>query len=158
MKNKNNRLEAIRQIISHQDIKNQEQLMNLLIDEGYTVTQATLSRDLKKMKISKVANAYGDYVYVLPNHALMKRGRDAEQQQTVTQPRYGFVSLNFSGNMAVIKTKPGYASSLAYDIDGSDIPGVLGTIAGDDTLLMILSESADRQTIKHMLEPIIISL
>lgn len=159
MKNKNNRLEAIRQIISMQDIKNQEQLMNVLVGEGFTVTQATLSRDLKKMKISKVANTYGDYVYVLPNHALLKRGnREEEVPAASGQPRYGFVSLNFSGNMAVIKTKPGYASSLAYDIDNSSIPGLLGTIAGDDTLLIILTENADRQVVKHMLEPIIISL
>lgn len=156
MKNKNNRLEAIRQIVSEMDVKNQEQLMGLLSEKGYEVTQATLSRDLKKMKISKVANTYGDYIYVLPNHALLKRDREASH--LVNQPRYGFVSLNFSGNMAVIKTRPGYAASLAYDIDNCDIPGVYGTIAGDDTLLMILAENANRQEIKHVLEPIIISL
>ena len=156
MRNKNDRLEAIRQIVSEADVKNQEQLMQFLSDKGYSVTQATLSRDLKKMKISKVANTYGEYIYVLPNHALMKRAKDSAVP--VSQPRYGFVSLNFSGNMAVIKTKPGYAASLAYDIDNSDIPGVLGTIAGDDTLLMILSEDASRQEVKHILEPIIISL
>lgn len=60
--------------------------------------------------------------------------------------------------MAVIKTKPGYASSLAYDIDNNNLPYVLGTIAGDDTLLMILAEGANRVEIKHLLEPIIISL
>lgn len=157
MRNKNDRLEAIRQIVSASDVKNQEQLMQYLSDRGYNVTQATLSRDLKKMKISKVANTYGEYIYVLPNHALMKRAKD-DSVSPVAQPRYGFVSLNFSGNMAVIKTKPGYAASLAYDIDNNDIPGVLGTIAGDDTLLMILGENANRQEVKHILEPIIISL
>ena len=156
MKNKNDRLEAIRQIVSELDVKNQEQLMGLLTARGFEVTQATLSRDLKKMKISKVANTYGDYIYVLPNHALLKRGK--EVSHPVNQPRYGFISLNFSGNMAVIKTRPGYAASLAYDIDNSVIPGVLGTIAGDDTLLMILSEGASQQEIKHILEPIIIAL
>lgn len=157
MKNKNNRLEAIRQIISELDVKNQEELLRGLIKMGFSITQATLSRDLKKMKISKVANAYGDYVYVLPNHALIKRA-STEREMSVDQPRYGFVSLNFSGNMAVIKTKPGYASSLAYDIDNNNLPYVLGTIAGDDTLLMILAEGANRVEIKHLLEPIIISL
>lgn len=156
MKNKNDRLEAIRQIVSQQDVKNQEQLMNMLAERGFEVTQATLSRDLKKMKISKVANTYGDYVYVMPNHAILKHG--GETSHSVRQPRYGFESLNFSGNMAVIKTKPGYAASLAYDIDNGDIEGVLGTIAGDDTLLMILTEDANRQEIKHILEPIISSL
>lgn len=161
MKNKNNRLEAIRLIISEQDIKNQEQLLQILIARGYSVTQATLSRDLKKMKISKVANTYGDYLYVLPNHAILQKKAsvaDLDEQTSTNQPRYGFVSLNFSGNMAVIKTKPGYASSLAYDIDNRSIPNVLGTIAGDDTLLLVLSESANRMEIKRLLEPIIISL
>ncbi len=161
MKNKNNRLEAIRLIISEQDIKNQEQLLQILIARGFSVTQATLSRDLKKMKISKVANTYGDYLYVLPNHAILQKKTsvaELDEQAPANQPRYGFVSLNFSGNMAVIKTKPGYASSLAYDIDNRNIPNVLGTIAGDDTLLLVLSETANRMEIKRTLEPIIISL
>jgi len=160
MKNKNNRLEAIRLIISEQDIKNQDQLLQVLNSRGYSVTQATLSRDLKKMKISKVANTYGDYLYVLPNHALLQKKNSGSTQEEVAmnQPRYGFVSLNFSGNMAVIKTKPGYASSLAYDVDNHNLPGVLGTIAGDDTLLIVLAEGANRMEIKRLLEPIIISL
>ena len=159
MKNKNDRLEAIRLIISEQDIKNQDQLLQVLNARGYTVTQATLSRDLKKMKISKVANTYGDYVYVLPNHALLqKKGGASYDEIASNQPRYGFVSLNFSGNMAVIKTRPGYASSLAYDVDNNNVPGVLGTIAGDDTLLIVLAEDANRMEIKRLLEPIIVSL
>ena len=111
------------------------------------------------MKISKVANTYGDYLYVLPNHALLqKKASGVFDDVTSAQPRYGFVSLNFSGNMAVIKTKPGYASSLAYDVDNHNLPGVLGTIAGDDTLLIVLAEGANRMEIKRLLEPIIISL
>ena len=108
------------------------------------------------MKISKVANTYGDYVYVLPNHALLqKKGGASYDEIASNQPRYGFVSLNFSGNMAVIKTRPGYASSLAYDVDNNNVPGVLGTIAGDDTLLIVLAEDANRMEIKRLLEPII---
>ena len=158
MKNKNNRLEAIRLIISEQDIKNQDQLLQALNSMGYSITQATLSRDLKKMKISKVANTYGDYLYVLPNHAILQKKGGSSDETILNQPRYGFVSLNFSGNMAVIKTKPGYASSLAYDVDNHNLPGILGTIAGDDTLLIVMAEGSSRQEIKRLLEPIIISL
>ena len=138
MKNKNNRLEAIRLIISEQDIKNQDQLLQVLNSKGYSVTQATLSRDLKKMKISKVANTYGDYLYVLPNHAILqkKSGSGSQDESVMNQPRYGFVSLN----------------------DNHNLPGVLGTIAGDDTLLIVLAEGANRMEIKRLLEPIIISL
>jgi transcriptional regulator of arginine metabolism len=52
----------------------------------------------------------------------------------------GFVSINFSGNMGVIKTRPGYASSIAYNIDNSDIPQILGTIAGDDTIFIVIKQ------------------
>ena len=90
---------------------------------------------------------------------LQKKSSSGSAEETVlNQPRYGFVSLNFSGNMAVIKTKPGYASSLAYDVDNHNLPGVLGTIAGDDTLLIVLAEGANHMEIKRLLEPIIISL
>lgn len=161
MKNKNSRLDAIRLIVSGQDVHTQEELLNLLIEDGYQVTQATLSRDLKRMKISKVANAYGDYLYVLPNHAVIKHAPSAEMASgnpLGSKPRYGFISLKFTGNMAVIKTCPGYASGLAYDIDNLNVSDILGTIAGDDTLLIILSEEADRAKIKRMLEPVIVSL
>ena len=56
----------------------------------------------------------------------------------------GFVSVNFSGNMCVIKTRPGYASSIAYDIDNSTIPEILGTIAGDDTIFIVIREGASK--------------
>ena len=157
MKNKNNRLEAIRLIISEQDIKNQDQLLQVLNSKGYSVTQATLSRDLKKMKISKVANTYGDYLYVLPNHAILqkKSGNGASDESVMNQPRYGFVSLNFSGNMAVIKTRPGYASSIAWNIDNSDIPQIIGTIAGDDTIFIVIKEGIRHQEVIEALGDVV---
>lgn len=59
----------------------------------------------------------------------------------------GFLSLNFSGNIGVIKTRPGYASSIAYNIDNSEIPEILGTIAGDDTILVVIREGSDIENI-----------
>jgi len=158
MRNRNERIEAIRRLVSEIDVKNQGQMMELLKERGCTVTQATLSRDLKKMKISKVANTYGEYVYVLPNMAQLKKSSEPDMQQVTGQPRYGFVSMQFSGNLAVIRTKPGYAGSLAYDIDNASIPEVLGTIAGDDTIILVLSEHSNHAFIKRLLEPIIISM
>jgi transcriptional regulator of arginine metabolism len=63
----------------------------------------------------------------------------------------GFVSLDFSGNLAVMKTRPGYASSMAYDIDNAEIRDILGTIAGDDTILMVLTEDASRDRVRQAL-------
>jgi transcriptional regulator of arginine metabolism len=67
----------------------------------------------------------------------------------------GFVSIRFSGNLAVIKTRPGYASSLAYDIDNRDIYEVLGTIAGDDTILLVMREDVDRAEVVEALSAVI---
>jgi transcriptional regulator of arginine metabolism len=67
----------------------------------------------------------------------------------------GFFSLNFSGNMGVIKTRPGYASSIAYNIDNSDIPEIMGTIAGDDTIFIVVKEGADKNNIIEGLNGII---
>jgi transcriptional regulator of arginine metabolism len=67
----------------------------------------------------------------------------------------GFLSINFSGNMGVIKTRPGYASSIAYNIDNTDIPEILGTIAGDDTIFIALREGVRREEVIASLKPVI---
>ena len=67
----------------------------------------------------------------------------------------GFLSIEFSANIAVIKTRPGYASSLAYDIDSSNFHEIIGTIAGDDTIMLVLREGCSRTSVKHALEHVI---
>ena len=67
----------------------------------------------------------------------------------------GFISLTFSKNLAVIRTRPGYASSIAYDIDNENYPGILGTIAGDDTILLIMAEDETRTSIRSFLKRVI---
>lgn len=141
-KAKTNRLEALKMIISSQELGSQNELLNALSREGYYLTQATLSRDLKQLKVAKAASMNGKYVYVLPNETMYQRvktPRRASDMQLVS----GFLSINFSGNMGVIRTRPGYASSIAYNIDNSDVPDVLGTIAGDDTIFIVVKEGAD---------------
>jgi transcriptional regulator of arginine metabolism len=81
----------------------------------------------------------GKYVYVLPNETMYKRVSTPRSAMEMLQSS-GFVSINFSGNMGVIKTRPGYASSIAYNIDNSDIPQILGTIAGDDTIFIVIKQ------------------
>ena len=67
----------------------------------------------------------------------------------------GFISIQFSGNMAVIRTKPGYASSIAYNIDNSEIPYILGTIAGDDTIFMVIQENIDEHDVVTALKKVV---
>lgn len=84
MKNKNNRLDSIKMIISSREIRSQEELLQQLCKEGYQLTQATLSRDLKQLKVAKAASISGNYVYVLPNNTLYKRISTRQKLMTET--------------------------------------------------------------------------
>ena len=154
MKINTSRLETLRMIISSQELSSQEEVLQALAKEGYNITQATLSRDLKQLKVAKAASMNGRYVYVLPNETMYKRVSTpkAASEMLLTS---GFVSLNFSGNMAVIKTRPGYASSIAYNIDGNALPGILGTIAGDDTIFMVIEMGMGNDKIRESLATVI---
>ena len=146
MKVKNNRLEALRLIISSQQLGSQDELLTALQKEGFKLTQATLSRDLKQLKVAKAASMSGNYVYVLPNETMYKRVSTPNSIREMMKVP-GFVSINFSGNLGIIKTRPGYASSIAWNIDNSDVPEILGTIAGDDTVLAILRERTPQDAV-----------
>ncbi len=141
IKIKANRLETLKMIISSQELSSQNELLEALAKEGYTLTQATLSRDLKQLKVAKAASMNGKYVYVLPNETMYKRVKNPQSAGEMMLIS-GFVSINFAGNMGVIKTRPGYASSIAYNIDNHDMPDVLGTIAGDDTIFIVIKNGA----------------
>ena len=139
---KTDRLEALKMIISSQELGSQSELLTALDKEGFHLTQATLSRDLKQLKVAKAASMNGKYVYVLPNETMYRRVKTPRRASEM-QLTSGFLSINFSGNMGVIRTRPGYASSIAYNIDNNDVPDVLGTIAGDDTIFIVIKEGAD---------------
>ena len=154
MKVKNNRLEALRLIISSQQLGSQEELLNALQKEGFKLTQATLSRDLKQLKVAKAATMGGNYVYMLPNETMYKRVSTPTNIREMMQVP-GFISINFSGNMGVIKTRPGYASAIAWSIDRSDIPQIIGTIAGDDTIFIVIKEGYSHETIIDALNEVV---
>lgn len=157
MKVKKNRLETLRMIISSQELGNQEELLIALQKEGFKLTQATLSRDLKQLKVAKAATMNGNYVYVLPNVTMYKRVSTPHQIKEMMQVP-GFLSIQFSGNMGVIKTRPGYASSIAYNIDSSDIPHILGTIAGDDTIFIVIKQGVHEDEVVNALSEVVPNL
>ena len=116
MKLKSDRIETLKMLISSKELGSQDEVLAALAQEGYAVTQATLSRDFKQLKVAKAASMNGRYVYVLPNETMYKRvptPRMASEMLRIP----GYRSINFSGNMGVIRTRPGYASSIAYNID-----------------------------------------
>lgn len=139
MKSKNGRLQTLCMLISSQELCCQDEVLKALEKEGYKVTQATLSRDMKQLKVAKATSLSGKYFYVLPNETMYKRVSSPKTAAEMLLTS-GFMSINFSGNMGVIRTRPGYASSLAYNIDNSGIPLILGTIAGDDTIFIVIKD------------------
>ena len=145
MSNKKYRFQNIRDLITDQEISNQDELLKKLIDLEIIVTQATLSRDLRELKVSKVPNSSGQYIYRLTESAL----------PTATVTHNENMSLVFSNNIGVIKTKPGYANRIAFEIDNTYFNSILGTIAGDDTLLIIMKEESSREEVTNELRRII---
>lgn len=136
MKERSARLKAVRKLIKAYRIESQETLLGYLQKEGFIVTQATLSRDLKLLKVGKISDGQTGYVYTLP-------GEDEQQE---TERTYihdflrGYVSIEWSGNMVVIKTYSGHSDSVALALDNLGLDDVLGTIAGDNTVFVCLRE------------------
>lgn len=121
------------------------------------MTQATLSRDLKQLKVAKAATMSGSYVYVLPNDSMYKRISTPTSVREMMAAA-GFLSINFTGNLGVIKTRPGYASALGWNIDNSGIDSILGTIAGSDTVFFAVKEGTSHQEITDALSDLLPSV
>ena len=154
MKTKESRMETLKMLISSQELGSQEALLKALKREGFVLTQATLSRDLKQLKVAKAASMNGKYLYVLPNETMYKRVTSSKRASEMLQSS-GFVSINFSGQLAVIKTRPGYASAIAYNLDSQDLPNILGSIAGDDTIFLAIKQGVTHQDILEDLSQVI---
>ncbi|MDR1762673.1 MAG: arginine repressor [Dysgonamonadaceae bacterium] len=151
---KSERLLAIQRLIGENRISGQEELLKMLQKQGFTTTQATLSRDIRRLKIVKMPDSKGNYAYSLPTGNLFSH-RTAAGQGESELLRRGFVSYDFSGQLCVIKTRPGYANGIASEIDGKAHETVLGTIAGDDTILLIPREGVGRGEISTVLSQIL---
>lgn len=141
MKQRTERLLAIREVILNSQVNNQDELLKKVQGKGFEITQATLSRDLKQLKVAKVPLPDGEYVYTIPG---VKNLPDEAGNRFMAQ---GWVSIDFSGNLAVIRTKPGFANGIASIIDQRSAYEILGTIAGDDTILIILREGYARASV-----------
>lgn len=144
MNQKTQRLSIIRKIIRSEYISSQEELIARLVECGVQVTQSTLSRDLKFMHVAKVPHKEKGYIYVLPNSS---RGEIVVS----TNISDNITDIAFSGNLCVITTKPGYASAISVPIDSRGISDVIGTIAGDNTILLVLREGFNRDELMEHL-------
>jgi len=147
MKARAARLAAIRRMVTQESVDSQERLVELLEAEGFAVTQATLSRDLKHLGIGKVPGPDGGYAYT-PPEAESRAGTAATLVQDFLR---GFVALAWSGSFALLKTLPGHAASVASALDNLRVDGILGTVAGDDTILVVPRDGVSRQRIQKAL-------
>lgn len=137
----------IRRLIASKNISSQDALMKLLLKKGYELTQATLSRDLKYLRVAKMPNDQEGYIYILPD----KEPVLDEPEMPVNS--FGvLVSIDFAQGMAILKTLPGHAGSIAYNIDHLNAYEVGGTIAGDDTILLIPRDGVSKGDLINMLK------
>ncbi len=152
MNTKFQRQVAIRDIVQNNQVTSQEQLLNLLKKEGYDLTQATLSRDLKSLKMMKAPSASGEYIYLLPQ--AQEQVQEDVNVGGVNFLSEGLLSIDVSKNIAVLKTKPAYASSIAAIIDNSNSFEILGSIAGDDTIFCVVRDGVELADVVAVLETI----
>lgn len=137
---------AILDLVREHRITSQEQLRELLAERGFDITQATLSRDLRELRLIKVPDAEGHVHYTLPPEAWEQTPSLEHLLPTL------FVDADGTGNLLVIKTLTGGAQPVAVALDWEEWPEVLGTIAGDDTILVILRESSQLRAVQQRLE------
>jgi transcriptional regulator of arginine metabolism len=137
MKGRDERLKAVKRAILQHGVANQEGLLSLLTQEGFEVTQATLSRDLKALRVGKVSAPDGTYVYALPEES------DRSRDELIRDFQRGYLNMESSDNLVVLKTLPGHAQATAWALDNLEVGEILGTVAGDDTILIILRQGAD---------------
>ena len=147
MKNRNDRLMEIRRLIASQNISSQEALMKLLEKRGFELTQATLSRDLKYLKVAKMPDDRAGYVYILPD-----KDQVIEETDSPGAAFGGLISIDFAQGMAILRTLPGHAGSIAYIIDNLAAYEIAGTIAGDDTILLIPRDGVSRSDLVNLLK------
>ncbi|MEU6604726.1 arginine repressor [Streptomyces shenzhenensis] len=129
-------------ILNRQPVRSQSQLAKLLSDDGLSVTQATLSRDLDELNAVKIRNTDGDLIYAVPSEGGFRTpraplGESAKEERMRRLSQELLISAEASANLVVLRTPPGAAQFLASAIDQAELHDILGTIAGDDTVLLI---------------------
>ena len=149
MNKRQQRLAQIVKILLHNSVGSQEELMELLERHNCSVTQATLSRDLKTLRTSKVATELGGYRYIIAANGTAADEMATHAMNTVRQA--AILSVAVTGQTVVIKTRNGYAAGIAYDIDMSRCPEILGTIPGSDTVFAVLREDVTHEEAREVL-------
>ena len=148
---KNARLEKIIELINEQVVETQEELRDLLNDAGFPVTQATVSRDIKKLNLVKIPVAKEDENLAKQKYAVHEKKREEVDEKYARVLRDGFVSMDMAQNILVIKTVSGMAMAVAAALDALQITQVVGCIAGDDTVMCAIRTIEDTKKVMEIL-------
>ena len=133
---KNARQQKILELIDRYDIDTQELMIEKLREAGINATQTTISRDIRELKLVKGISASGIYKYVLPT--AKKEASVAVLNSALTE---SVVAIESAGNIVVVKTYPGMANALAVCVDSLEKPHIIGSVAGDDTVLIVVRDT-----------------
>lgn len=147
---KTRRQAKILELISKNDVETQEELSDYLEREGYQVTQATVSRDIRELKLTKLPMSNGRQKYV----ALVETDEDMSQKY-IRIFRDGFLAMDMAQNILVIKTVPGMAMAVAAAVDAMQLHEIVGSIAGDDTIMCAVRSCEDTITVMNRLRKMI---
>lgn len=138
---KNARQAEILDIINGMEVETQEQLLSQLRARGYNATQATISRDIKELRLVKELTGRGGYRYALSD----RQGATGLDLRLRNIFKEGVTSVDVAQNIVVVRTMPGLASAACSALDSMDIHGMVGSLAGDDTGILIMRDSASAQ-------------
>lgn len=130
---KHARQEKILQIINENTVETQEQLIEKLVEAGFNVTQATVSRDVRELKLTKISCGFGVYKYVVSS-----RDSHAHSAKFLNMLKEMVTGVDHAGNLVVVKTYPGMAQAAAAALDSMEYPEIIGSIAGDDTVMLVI--------------------
>jgi transcriptional regulator of arginine metabolism len=142
------RLTLLAQLLSGRRFSSQEELARALSRSGVTVTQATLSRDLRSLGVGKRPGPDGRAIYELPSPA----AEALDRQRQLLDLRAFVNEVRIAQNLAVVRTPPGHANGVARAIDLAEFEDLVGTVAGDDTVLVILGDAATARRFKRRLD------
>ncbi len=144
---KKNRHAKIVELIEKYDLETQDELAEKLREDGYDVTQATVSRDIRELKLSKVPLGDGRQKYVLLREA---HGEMSDKYARVL--REGMSSMGMAQSLLVVKTVPGMAMAVAAALDAMHMKEIVGTIAGDDTIMLAVRSAEDAEVVREKID------
>ena len=147
---KKDRLDKVIEIITNNEVETQDALIAHLSAAGYNVTQATISRDMRELKLTKVLTSRGTYKYTVNNSR--HHANNVKFNNAVVD---SIVSVDYAGNNIVLKTYPGMAQAVASSVDALNVDDILGCVGGDDTIIIVTRDEESSAEISEKIKELI---